>query len=148
MPTYTETDFESHIEAQLKQSGYRSLPLADYDKNLCLIPHEVLQFIQATQPKEYQKLRRQYGAETPGKLRLRISKVIERDGVLEVLRQGVKDRGCTFALTYFRPSSGMNPDHREDATPKTDSLSFDNSSIQGETKNHSIWFCSSMACRW
>ena len=116
MPTYTETDFESHIEAQLKQSGYRSLPLADYDKDLCLIPHEVLQFIQATQPKEYQKLRRQYGAETPGKLRLRISKVIERDGVLEVLRQGVKDRGCTFALTYFRPSSGLNPDHREDYT--------------------------------
>ena len=116
MPTYTETDFESHIEAQLKQSGYRSLPRADYDKNLCLIPHEVLQFIQATQPKEYQKLRRQYGAETPGKLRLRISKVIERDGVLEVLRQGVKDRGCTFALTYFRPSSGLNPDHREDYT--------------------------------
>ena len=113
MPTYTETDFESHIEAQLKQSGYRSLPRADYDKNLCLIPHEVLQFIQATQPKEYQKLRRQYGAETPGKLRLRISKVIERDGVLEVLRQGVKDRGCTFALTYFRPSSGLNPDHEQ-----------------------------------
>ena len=113
MPTYTETDFESHIEAQLKQSGYRSLPLADYDKDLCLIPHEVLQFIQATQPKEYQKLERQYGAETPGKLRLRISKVIERDGVLEVLRQGVKDRGCTFALTYFRPSSGLNPDHEQ-----------------------------------
>ena len=116
MPTYTETDFESHIEAQLKQSGYRSLPRADYDKNLCLIPHEVLQFIQATQPKEYQKLRRQYGADTPEKLLDRISKVIERDGVLEVLRQGVKDRGCTFALTYFRPSSGMNPDHREDYT--------------------------------
>ena len=113
MPTYTETDFESHIEAQLKQSGYRSLPLVDYDKDLCLIPHEVLQFIQATQPKEYQKLRSQYGAETPGKLLDRISKVIERDGVLEVLRQGVKDRGCTFALTYFRPSSGMNPDHEQ-----------------------------------
>ena len=113
MPTYTETDFESHIEARLKQSGYRSLPQADYDKDLCLIPHEVLQFIQATQPKEYQKLERQYGAETPGKLRLRISKVIERDGVLEVLRQGVKDRGCTFALTYFRPSSGLNPDHEQ-----------------------------------
>ena len=45
------------LKRSLKQSGYRSLPLADYDKDLCLIPHEVLQFIQATQPKEYQKLR-------------------------------------------------------------------------------------------
>ncbi len=111
MPTYTETDFENHIESQLNQSGYRSLPQADYDKDFCLIPHEVLQFIQATQPKEYQKLHRQYGAETSQKLLLRISKVIASRGVLEVLRHGVKDRGTTLKLTYFRPSSGMNPDH-------------------------------------
>ena len=37
---------------------------------------------------------------------------IERRGVLDVLRKGVKDRGCNFNLTYFRPSSGMNPDHQ------------------------------------
>ena len=34
-------------------------------------------------------------------------------GVLDVLRKGVKDRGCNFNLTYFRPSSGMNPHHQE-----------------------------------
>ena len=113
MPTYTESDFENHIESQLNQSGYRSLPQADYDKDFCLIPHEVLQFIQATQPKEYQKLRRQYGAETSQKLLIRISKVIANRGVLEVLRNGVKDRGTTLKLTYFRPSSGMNPNHEK-----------------------------------
>ena len=113
MPTYTETDFENHIESQLNQSGYRSLPQADYDKDFCLIPHEVLQFIQATQPREYQKLRSQYGAETSQKLLIRISKVIANRGVLEVLRNGVKDRGTTLKLTYFRPSSGMNPNHEK-----------------------------------
>ena len=113
MPTYTETDFENHIESQLNQSGYRSLPQADYDKYFCLIPHEVLQFIQATQPKEYQKLRCQYGADTPEKLLDRISKVIANRGVLEVLRNGVKDRGTPLKLTYFRPSSGMNPNHEK-----------------------------------
>ena len=30
-----------------------------------------------------------------------------------MLRKGVKDRGCDFKLTYFRPSSGMNPRHKE-----------------------------------
>jgi len=54
MPTYTEQRFEDHIEHHLNQSGYRSLQSADYDKSLCLIPDEVLQFIQDTQPKEYQ----------------------------------------------------------------------------------------------
>ena len=59
MLTYTEQRFEEHIEHHLNQSGYQSLQSADYDKSLCLIPDEVLQFIQDTQPKEYLKLKRQ-----------------------------------------------------------------------------------------
>ena len=112
MQTYTETDFEDHIEAHLNQSGYWSLQSADYDKSLCLIPNEVLQFIQDTQPDVYQRLEHQYGADTPQKLLDRVSKQIASRGVLDVLREGVKDRGSHFHLTYFRPSSGMNPDHQ------------------------------------
>ena len=112
MPTYTEQRFEDHIEQHLNQSGYESLQSADYDKSLCLIPDETLQFIRDTQPKVYQRLERQYGADTPAKLLDRLSKQIASRGVLDVLRKGVKDRGCDFKLTYFRPSSGMNPDHQ------------------------------------
>ena len=54
----------------------------------------------------------QHGKQTPEKLLNRIVTQIERRGVLDVLRKGVKDRGCSFDLTYFRPSSGMNPDHQ------------------------------------
>ena len=113
MPTYREENFEDHIEAHLNRSGYRSRQPADYDKYLCLIPDETLQFIRGAQPKEYQKLERQYGAETPGRLLNRVDKAIESRGVLDVLRKGVKDRGCYFDLTYFQPSSGMNPDHHQ-----------------------------------
>ena len=60
----------------------------------------------------YQRLEIQYKRETPSKLLDRVSKEIERRGVLDVLRKGVIDRGCRFNLTYFRPSSGMNPNHR------------------------------------
>ncbi len=112
MPTYKEENFEEHIEAHLNRSGYRSREPARYDKDLCLIPNETLRFIQETQPTEYQKLERQYDGKTPTSLRNRVSKEIERRGVLDVLRKGVKDRGCYFDLTYFRPSSGMNPDHQ------------------------------------
>ena len=113
MRTYTETDFENHIEQHLNSSDYRSLQPATYDRNLCLIPNETLQFIQDTQPKAYQRLERQYGAETPVNLLNRVSREITRRGVLDVLRKGVKDRGCDFKLTYFQPSSGMNPDHQK-----------------------------------
>ena len=113
MPTYTETDFEDHIEGYLNQSGYQSLQSTDYDKSLCLIPNETLKFIQDTQPEEYQKLERQHGEDTPQKLTLRISNQIKSRGVLDVLRKGIKDRGCSFDLTYFQPSSGMNPTHKK-----------------------------------
>ena len=112
MPTYREINFEDHIEQHLNQSGYRSLQSAIYNRSLCLIRDETLQFIRDTQLKEYQRLERQYGADTPVKLLDRVSKQIERRGVLDVLRNGVKDRGCSFDLTYFQPSSGMNPKHK------------------------------------
>ena len=112
MPTYKEENFEDHIEAHLNRSGYRSRQPVLYDKDLCLIPSEMLRFIRDTQPEAYQRLEPQYGEDTPVKLLNRVSKEIERRGVLDVLRKGVRDRGCYFDLTYFRPSSGMNPDHR------------------------------------
>ena len=113
MPTYTEQRFEDHIEGYLNQSGYESLQSTDYDKSLCLTPNETLQFIQGTQPEEYQRLERQYGADTPVKLLDRVSKQVASRGVLDVLRKGIRDRGCHFKLTYFLPSSGMNPDHQQ-----------------------------------
>ena len=112
MRTYTETNFEDHIEQHLNQSGYRSRQSFQYNKSLCLIPNETLQFIQDTQPEVYQRLERQLGGDTSQKLLDRVSKQIANRGVLDVLRKGVKDRGCDFKLTYFRPSSGMNPDHQ------------------------------------
>ena len=112
MPTYQEEDFEDHIEIHLNRSGYRSRQPALYNKDLCLILNETLRFIRETQPQVYQTLERQYGEDTPVKLLNRVSKEIERRGVLDVLRKGVIDRGCRFNLTYFRPSSGMNPDHQ------------------------------------
>ena len=112
MRTYTETNFEDHIEERLNQSGYRSLPPADYDKYGCLIPEELLRFIRDSQPEMYQRLEFQHCDQTSEKLLNRIMTQIERRGALDVLRKGVKDRGCYFNLTYFRPSSGMNPDHQ------------------------------------
>ena len=39
-----------------------------------------------------------------------LSSEIESRGVIDVLRKGVKDRGCTFHLVYFQPKSGLNPE--------------------------------------
>jgi len=112
---YTESNFEDHIEQRLLESGYiQSLPEnKEYDKSLCLIPRHLIEFIQETQPKQYKKLTEQYGDDTNNKLTKRISEQIESKGVIEVLRKGVKDRGNTFKLVYFKPKSGLNQEHQD-----------------------------------
>ena len=110
---YTEQDFEEHIEEQLHNIGYHIVPPTEYDKTLCLIPSKLIEFIQETQSKTFKKLELQYDTETESKLTKRISSEIESRGVIDVLRKGVKDRGCTFNLVYFQPKSGLNPEHQE-----------------------------------
>ena len=52
---YREQDFEEHIEQHLLNSGYHKRLSAEYDKDLCLLPDEIITFIQATQPKQFEK---------------------------------------------------------------------------------------------
>ncbi|MBI9045158.1 MAG: type I restriction endonuclease subunit R [Anaerolineaceae bacterium] len=111
-PNYKEEDFESHIEDHLFGSGYHKRLAEDYDKDLCLIPEEVMAFIQASQLKEFEKLTLQYGEDTAAKLCQRLSREISRLGVLHVLRNGIEDRGSKFQLAFFKPASGMNPEHQ------------------------------------
>jgi len=110
---YLEQDFEDHIEENLLSSGYHKCLPEDYDRETCLLPAEVLKFIQETQPKEYKKLEQQYGADTHAKLMYRLSREISTRGTLHVLRKGISDRGAKIDLAYFKPSSGMNPEHTE-----------------------------------
>jgi type I restriction enzyme R subunit len=111
MSSPSEKRFEFHIEQSLNDKGYKSIPYTEYDKTLCLIPDEFISFIKNSQPKEYEKLVLQYGFETEVKLCKRLTEEIGRRGVIDVLRNGFKDRGCNFSVVYFEPNSGLNPEH-------------------------------------
>lgn len=84
----------------------------DYDRKLCLVPRDVLDFVYATQPKQWEQLKQHHGAEAKERFLIRLSREIQRRGVLDVLRRGIKDSGCKFSLAYFRPSSGLNEELR------------------------------------
>ena len=107
---YLEQDFEEHIEQHLLNSGYHSRHPSEYDKEACLIPAEVLQFIQSSQTKEYEKLQSHLGSETDQKILYRLSNEVAKFGALHVLRKGFKTRGSNFRMAYFKPASGMNPE--------------------------------------
>ena len=100
---------ESSPYGERVPGGYRKRETADYDRALCLLPREVVDFVLATQPKEWQKLAQHHGAAVVKEQFLkRLATEIERRGALDVLRQGIKDSGCKFRLAYFRPASGLN----------------------------------------
>jgi type I restriction enzyme R subunit len=88
--------------------GYHRREPEEYDRKLCLITRDLLDFIYATQPKEWSRLQQHYGAEVKERFLSRVSREIETRGALDVLRNGIKDSGCKFSLAYFRPSSGLN----------------------------------------
>ena len=110
---YSEKNLEEHIEQSLVKSGYKSRLFSEYDKNNCVIHEDIINFIQDTQEKEYKKLIDQYGSDTDKKLITRINNEISSRGLIDVLRKGVKDRGCNFRLIYFQPKTNLNPEHQE-----------------------------------
>jgi len=136
-PEISERAFEEAIECTLLQYGpdacvgdstaWRETPEAygqtppggyyrrrpeDYDRALCVIPRDVIDYILATQPKEWEKLKQHHGADVETRFLNRLASEIERRGALDVLRNGIKDSGCGFRLAYFRPSSGLNEETR------------------------------------
>jgi len=92
--------------------GYRKRRPEDYDRTLCLLPRDVVDFVLATQPREWKKLEQHHGAAVREQFLRRLASEIERRGAFDVLRNGLKDSGCKFHLAYFRPASGLNEETR------------------------------------
>jgi len=92
--------------------GYRKRSPEDYDRALCLLPRDVVDFVLATQAKEWERLKQHHGAAVKEQFLRRLASEIERRGALDVLRNGIKDSGCKFRLAYFRPTSGLNEETR------------------------------------
>ncbi len=92
--------------------GYRKRAPEDYDRTLCLLPRDVVDFVLATQPAEWKKLGEHHGAAVREQFLKRLAAEIGRRGALDVLRNGIKDSGCRFQLAWFRPASGLNEETR------------------------------------
>ena len=89
--------------------GYLLRTSADYDRARCLLPTDAVAFVQATQPEQWNKLRR--ATEDPEAIFLKeLGRVATKRGTLSVLRDGFKVRGAAFRMAFFRPATGLNPD--------------------------------------
>jgi len=114
-----EIHFEEHIVnyltkiAQPQFPEYSEKDKSCYDKELCLIPEDVIGFIKDTQPRKYEALAVQYGAAVDNKIIERISDEVRKRKTLDVFRGKVIDRGQTLDLVYFKPTHSKTPEHQE-----------------------------------
>ena len=110
-----EIHFEEHIENYLVNTvqEYHSVSPNLYDKDLCVIPSEIIEFVKDTQPKQYEALQKQYGTQVDVKIVENVSKNIAKNKTLDVLRNGIKDRGQKLDLAYFKPAHNKTPEHEQ-----------------------------------
>lgn len=111
-PVHHEVRFEDAIEADLMSSGWLRGTSAHYQHDLALDTSELFAFIGATQAREWDRLRDFFADadEAQHHFARRVADEIEQRGALDVLRHGVKDRGQTFRLAYFRPEHTLADD--------------------------------------
>ena len=97
---------DSYVD--MPSGGYLKRVSEDFDWTLCLIARDVLDFVLATQPREWKRLSEHHGTMVEEQFLKRLASEIVRWGALNVLRTGIRDMGCKFQLAYFRPASGLN----------------------------------------
>jgi type I restriction enzyme R subunit len=105
----SELDFEEAIEAWLvDHGGYTKADSRLFDAALGLYPQTLLAFLKESQPKTWQRLAVSYGASVEEQVIRRIASECDARGLLDVLRNGVRLRGQTLRLAYFRPPTSLN----------------------------------------
>ena len=92
--------------------GYRKRQDEDYDRNLCLIPEDVLDFVLVTQPQEWKRLSQHHGAAVEEQFLKRLPPKSGAGALSTCCATEIRDMGCRFRLAYFRPSSGLNEETR------------------------------------
>lgn len=104
-----ESGFEAYIEKYLtEKNGYIARAPKDYDKEVCVDRELLLRFIQKTQDEQWRLLLAQHGEFAEEKFFKRLSNEIKERGLLDVLRNGIKDNGAKFTLAYFKPNTKLN----------------------------------------
>lgn len=112
MTNTTEATFEANIETHLLANGWSSVDPSTYDRDLGLFPDEVINFVQASQPKAWKLLVAHHGGATAARQLFvkAVVNAVDHRGTISVLRGTVKDSGVTVRMCWFKPANTLAPE--------------------------------------
>lgn len=104
-----EKRFEQDIEEYLITSGgyVKGNPSA-FDRKLALDKGTFVSFIKASQPAQWQRYEKIYGADSENKIVERFNREVKMTSLLNVLRHGFTDRGIKFRAVFWKPETTLN----------------------------------------
>ena len=119
----TEKRYEEHIERELNSllddglqfhSKVHQRDDSWYDKNLCVVGDEFIEFLKETQKETYDTLQKKYKENTDKNILSRLNKEIDSKGLIHVLRKGFNDvHGENIKTLFFQSNSSLNPERRK-----------------------------------
>ncbi|MHB8698682.1 MAG: type I restriction endonuclease subunit R [Sulfuricaulis sp.] len=108
---HREIRFEDAIEVSLlTQGGYTKANRDNFNREHALDPTILLPFIKDTQPKLWEPIVAYYGKDAESQVLDDLCKALDSQGVLNVLRHGLKCFGKLLRVAFFAPASGLNPE--------------------------------------
>jgi type I restriction enzyme, R subunit len=110
---HQEKHFQAEIIQHLCAHGWVEGHDSGYDKALAMYPEDVLAWVQTAHPEAWTKLEGQHGANAGKQVIERLTKELESQGTLAVLRHGFKMVGLgekRLGMAQFKPAFGLNPD--------------------------------------
>lgn len=110
MGVHREKPFEDFIAGYLMDHGWIAGDPKLWNRQLALDTANLFAFIEASQPKKWQRLTGVHGDNVKERFLGRLTKELDARGTIDVLRRGVDDHGERIQLCFFRPAHGMAPE--------------------------------------
>ena len=117
-----ESAFQDDIVTQMQSHGWQVGGASGYTAETALYEQDVLDFVQTTQPQEWEKFCRTFPVDSERHFIEALVKQLNKAdinatdgasrtyGTLGVLRHGLKIRNARFSLCQFKPEHDLNPD--------------------------------------
>ncbi|WP_010196980.1 type I restriction endonuclease subunit R [Psychrobacter sp. PAMC 21119] len=117
-----ESVFQADIVTQMQAHGWQLGNPSAYQSETALYEQDVLDFVQTTQPQEWEKFCRTFPMDSERHFITALVKQLNKAdehstdkasrtyGTLGVLRHGLKIRNARFSLCQFKPEHSLNPE--------------------------------------